>query len=330
MLIRAFFLLFLLCLYPGIIFADRTTTICASGCDQTSIADWLTNVVPATLTQIEIADIQGSITETVTIGTGKTTSSSNYLKITSSYNKNLGNWKDGNGYAITGTLTLSANYTQVEWVEIVGRIAGSNNITPITISQNIIHGVNADLISTGSNTTTTIKNCVLYNNSGASNFKAAVHCGTGGPGTCNVYNSTAFNIRYVAFWKDSATMNVVNSYAGTCGTQGSGSCFDVTTTNSGYNISSDTSATTNCTLGSCVNSKAASAQFKSTTTGSENFNLLQTADIKGVGSDLSATFTIDVVNSTRNVPWDIGAYKYVPTGLLKHGGNVNYGGTVNF
>lgn len=310
--------------------ADRTTTICASGCDQTSIANWLTNVVPATLTQIEIADIQGNLTETVTVGTGKTTSSSNYLKITSSYNKNLGNWKNGNGYAITGTITISANYTQIEWIEVIGNIAGTNNITPVTISQIIAHGVNSDLILTGANATYTIKNTVLYNNSGGSNFKGAIHCGNGGAGTCNVYNCTAFNIRYVAFWRDSATMNVVNSYAGTCGTQGSGNCYDVTATNSGYNISSDTSATTNCTLGSCLNSKTAANQFKNTTTGSENFNILSTADMKGAGSDLSGTFTNDLVNSTRTTPWDVGAYKYVPTGVLSHGGSVNYGGTVNF
>lgn len=307
-MIKKLFLMSMFCLWSSGAWADRTTTICASGCDQTSIANWLTNVVPATLTQVEIADIQGALTETVTIGTGKTTSSSNYLKLTSSINKGKvatdANWSA----EITGNLTVAANYTQIEWQNVTGRISGSSSITPVTIHDVIVHDANENLISTGANSTYTIYNALLYNNTGATNFKSGImQNGTGN--TTNVYNCTAFNMKYRGFDRNAGSgMNVVNSYAGTCG----GTCFDVTTTNSGFNMSSDTSATTSCTLGGCANSKAASTQFVSTTTGSENLHIKAGADIIAAGTSESGVFTNDIDNQTR-VIWDIGADAYFPT-----------------
>lgn len=57
-----------------------------------------------------------------------------------------------------------------------------------------------------------------------------------------------------------------------------------------------------------------SSTFMSAATG--NFTLNLGGYAVGNGLDLSGTFTTDILGFTRTVPWDIGAYKYVPGAFI--------------
>lgn len=95
--------------------------------------------------------------------------------------------------------------------------------------------------------------------------------------------------------------------------------------------SSDTSGSTG--LQSIAYSTSSGAKFTNITSGSENFTLQSGSALIGVGTDLSATFTDDIIGVTRTVPWDIGAFKFVAAGPTSHfdliqGGSVIRGGSL--
>jgi|LULG01.1.fsa_nt_gb hypothetical protein len=84
------------------------------------------------------------------------------------------------------------------------------------------------------------------------------------------------------------------------------SCLSSLHSSSDYNQSADSTASGSNSL----TGKSAANQFVSTTTGSENLHLIESADAVDAGVDLGTTANTDIDNKDRNatdITWDIGA-----------------------
>lgn len=96
-------------------------------------------------------------------------------------------------------------------------------------------------------------------------------------------------------------------------------CYSGGNTNADYDgtIGKTTCASEDGTGGATVAYATGSgAYFTNVTAGSEDFNLSTTdSSLYDAGTDLSATFTDDIVGTTRS-QWDIGAFEYVATSGL--------------
>lgn len=84
-----------------------------------------------------------------------------------------------------------------------------------------------------------------------------------------------------------------------------GDYYGVTLTNTC--ASADASGTAG--LRNIAGSTSTGAKFADLTLGTEDFQIASDSALKGVGTDLSANFTVDIAGTTRTTPWDIGAFK---------------------
>lgn len=125
--------------------------------------------------------------------------------------------------------------------------------------------------------------------------------------TMDCYNVTACTSANYAYHRDGGTMTLTNCYSGN-------------STTADY---SGTITRTSCAHSSSINTFPGStrllahstANFVSVTAGSEDYHLVETALLRGMGTDLSATFTVDIDGDTRSDgAWDIGADEYAAAG----------------
>lgn len=154
--------------------------------------------------------------------------------------------------------------------------------TVITIRNSVLISTGASGHNSGSAVKTwghtTIANCVLANTS-ASATAATVESGFY---TCNIYNCYSYNA-------------------------GSGASY-------GTNLSLTTCASDDATgtsgLTGVAYSTSSGAFFTAITAGSENFTLKSGSALIGTGTDLSGSFTTDIIGATRGTPWDLGVFAY--------------------
>lgn len=101
--------------------------------------------------------------------------------------------------------------------------------------------------------------------------------------------------------RNAGTMTVKNCYVGNCTTEYSGDMTRTTCAHSSATVYS----------GSTASVAYSTANFTNVTAGSENLHLVSGSALIDVGTDLSASFTVDIDGVTRSGTWDIGADEYV-------------------
>lgn len=122
-------------------------------------------------------------------------------------------------------------------------------------------------------------------------------------GTTNAYNGTVYNQYASADYKN----NIIYI-------TGNGQCAEFTAGTHTGNLYYAPAGSVGVTLG--VGERNANPQFVSIPT---NFYLLASSPAIGSGINLSSYFSTDILGSTRTLPWDIGAYKYISTFLTRMG-----------
>lgn len=127
-------------------------------------------------------------------------------------------------------------------------------------------------ISIGNGGTINVLNCVLgqYNNGPGLNGNVNM--------TCNVKNCYAFSGSGAGFGSTHLTITTCASYDGS-----------QSTTSAAYATGSG-------------------AFFTNVTQGSEDYHISSSSALKAAGTDLSGTFTDDIVGATRSAPYDIGVF----------------------
>jgi len=144
-------------------------------------------------------------------------------------------------------------------------------------------------------------NCILFNISRG--FYSGSVSTTAKAYNCTVYGAASSSygiLRIVA----------VNCYVGNFDSE----CFYSLGSGSDYNVSSDTSASDESTNYTDSQSDYAN-YFESVSGGSEDFTLKNDTNTLWslAGTDLSGTFTDDIIGTTRSA-WDIGAFEYAVAG----------------
>ncbi len=144
---------------------------------------------------------------------------------------------------------------------------------------------------------------VTMTNCYATGYNAILH--NAASATITAYNCVIISIAAVAggIRRIGGTASVTNCYA----SGASGSSYQGTITKTTA-ASADSTGSTG--LQNIAYSTSSGAYFRNVTSGSEDFRISSTSGLKGVGTDLSGTFTTDIYGATRAVPWDVGVHKF--------------------
>jgi hypothetical protein len=307
--------------------ANLTVTVKTSGGDYTTLnaalaaqsGDLVANTRILTIECYGMTDTTAAAT-----GAGYTTSASYYIKIVSAdrHNGTAKAVSGGTNYYLStansaAALSLAAEYTRVDGLEVsAARSSNYENAIGMNvvlgtglIENNIVHDCLA-LNSNGSGygiiyyAGCTIRNNIVYNTGDRAITAAS------GYSTDSIHNNTIYNYgtqqtTVAGFYAPATAGGTVKNNLVVKGANG-GACYDygglTPTTNGG----SDTSGE--------IDSLTAADLFTSVTASSEDLRLKAGADAINVGTDLSATFTTDIVGTTRPTganSWDLGAFEYV-------------------
>jgi hypothetical protein len=303
--------------------ADRTVTVKSSGGDYTSLNAALAGESGNLVTNTRILTIECyAMTDTTsaTTGSGYTTSASYYLHITvPTAERHGGVWNSGkyrlrttNAYA--QTLTIGVSYMRITGMQVLNaattngdgavRLTGTGNASSSSIlfDQCLLSttgtrtGYNRGVwISSG---LVTLRNCVVIS---SADRAVSMSYGTNAP-TVVLENCVCIGGTYGVIQGDS-TVTARNCYASGATAAYSGT-MTLTTC-----ASSDATGSTGL-----QNVAYSTSTFTSVTAGSEDFSLVSGSALIDTGTDLSATFTVDIAGTTRSGTWDVGAFTYTASG----------------
>ena len=290
-----------------------TKTIAADGSgDFTTLAAWRDSL-PETLTEPEICQIKGTITETISFA--KATSAANYVEFRAfpgqEHNGTLGSgarWiGGGNGRCLESggrhfrfvNLELVSNGTDAP-TAFSGAVSGAT----LLVSNCIMRAPSMTGTGTMCLWSATTMSVVLEN----SIFISGARCmDSRNVGSMTVRNCTWWSLTDQLVVIAGPTTDIKNCYAGRVG--GTQQVWSSAATPTGsHNASSDTTATARFPTGS-INSVAGTAAFENPTTG--DFRLKTGSVLIDAGVTISG-FTTDIIGTTRpqGAGYDIGAFEY--------------------
>ncbi len=271
------------------------------------------DLVAEARTEVAVAYDDGDFTGALTIS-GSTTDSTHCMEVTvASGQRHAG--QSGAGAVLdlnnsaTG-ITVSDDYTRIGWLQ-VRRTGGADaragvdvtNASNVVLDSLLVYDFNGAAnvygIHGGANSGATIRNCVLYDGTGRGIVADAADS------TFTLQNCTVYGITGRGVSKVSGTLTATNMIAMGCSIEDFGSGLTQS-----YNMSSDASASGTGSLPS----RTASSQLQYVTANNINLHLKAGSDAIDAGSDLSGSFTADIDNGSRSVPWDIGADESAATG----------------
>jgi hypothetical protein len=190
----------------------------------------------------------------------------------------------------------------------------NGSITGWTLRNNVVYNVSDDAIDLWRATGSLVYNNIVYDvGLGTDGDGNGFKLGPGGGGT--IYNNIAYDCRTIGFDNNEGSNSVYNNTSFRNGTYGFQNYQNAGTykNNIAYqNTSGNTNFTgpTNTEENNTWNLSITDPLFASTTEGSGSFlRLSATSPCRDAGSDLSGTFTTDILGKTR-VAWDLGAYEY--------------------
>ncbi|MCH7797809.1 MAG: right-handed parallel beta-helix repeat-containing protein [Planctomycetes bacterium] len=218
---------------------------------------------------------------------------------------------DMGGASVNVPVQIWDPYTKFEWFEVTNSNKDGSTVktaaTNCELSNLIVHDVIKWGIASWDSGTTTVRNCVVYDTGevGIIIFR----------GTTTVENCTVDGTDSAAgiyFLNSAPTVVTIRN------TISVGSAVDfgafttgVTVSYFGYNMFTTTLNFTPSSYDGNNQTPPADLDdlFISTTEGSEDYNLQWDGhDAWDTGLDLSATFTTDITDTTRTLPWEMGAY----------------------
>ena len=318
-------------------YAETVTTICASGCDYTTIDNWETNEgLGLTLTEIKTGNIKDdSGVHNCDSGTidGQTTDASNYMRLYSAPGeRHSGAETDGasgNGSLLNhngGGSCIVANdpYTRLEWLQIKGNgsthnQAISNGSTGgyITVANVIVRDIAIDrAVFRNYNSHGYYINILAYDNTGGTG-DACLEAEQGSA-EVEVYNAAFHNCAEIGFERNNvgSTLKVYNSVAIGSGTTD----FESDLTTVDQNVSGDATA---CDSGGtlnvdCKESVTASNAWEDPT--NHDYTPKSGSDLIDFGNDYATTpagVNIDLKGRDRDAQgdaWDVGAIEFVSGG----------------
>lgn len=327
---KKIFLLLALCLLPLRSWAAYPDyTVCASGCDFTTIAlavadivaNHATPAVPVTITATDNSVETAAITLS-----SMTLSATNTLTITSSG----AGASDGRlqGYIIRPSsgagITVNVSHVIIKGLAFDMSTSGGNGIrvTNSTINNKAIgnffkltagNGVSYGTLA-GNTSFYAYNNVCIGNKSGSYNECIDVGNATDSNNTnYYVYNNTCYRLGR-CFDCDNGTNGTIkiyfsNNYAADTVNENVYRPERANTAGTNNICSSTTGCTTSPLVNGTLNASSYASYFRGHTTG--DFRLQNNGLLNNAGTDLSGTFTTDVTNSTRT-QWDVGAFLYVP------------------
>jgi len=244
--------------------------------------------------------------------TGFTTDSTRYVWIagnSTAAGRHLGVWSASHYRVQVNAASAKAIVDDEEWTRIEGiqaynSNAGSEGVLKVfglagtvTYEGLILRGgdIASPVIFQDQGTASmTVRNCVVYGGSDGIASSGA---------TTLLENVTIAGNSARGVVRNAGTLICRNCYAG-----GSGSGADYASTGTYTNCRSEDGSQSTTVVDYSV---SAGAYFVNITAGSEDFHLGASSALIGAGTDLSGTFTTDIDNQTRSVPWDIGADEFV-------------------
>lgn len=327
---KKIFLLLALCLFPLRSWAAYPDyTVCASGCDFTTIALAVADIVAnhATLTvPVTITATDASVeTATITISS-ITTSATNTLTITSSgAGSSNGRLQ---GYIIRPSsgagITVNVSHTIIKGLAFDMSTSGGNGIriTNSTINQKSIgnffkltagNGISYGTLA-GPTSFYAYNNVCFGNKAGSYNECIDIGNATDSNNTnYYVYNNTCYRLGR-CFDCDNGTNGTIkiyfsNNYAADTVNENVYRPERANTAGTNNICSAATGCSTSPLVSGTQNATSYASYFRGHATG--DFRLQNSGLLNNAGTDLSGTFTTDVTNSTRT-QWDVGAFLYVP------------------
>lgn len=265
---------------------------------------------------IIVGMIDGTLAGKTTID-GFTTSSTNYVKLTSApWNRHQGTASTGSRMTFTTvsgferTVIASNDYTLVEWLIFEPSIGHDHytlriNANNVQFNNNILHPTSCTstmqchgIFNGGTFTGHSVSNNIIYEYNSNSLSGGIVTYSTG---TQNAYNNTVYDCDYNFHMSASGTpliaKNNIAQGGDTADYQGT---YDGSST---HNLSSDATAP------GTINYRTKTVSFVSTST--DNYHL-SSSDVEAynLGTDTTTTANIDIDNfdrDTSGVTWDLGA-----------------------
>lgn len=212
----------------------------------------------------------------------------------------------GSGFS-NSSMNISGSYVTVTGIQIYESYVGAGQPTAIScgastniiVASCIIRGGSQVVQFYGGSGTSTYRNCVLYGSSGNGVLADAY----GSTQVMTFENCTFVACAATGMIRVGNRGSIVakNVYCGGNVTADYNNLTSMTTC-----ASSDTTGTAG--LQSIAYS---TANLTNVTAGSENMHLVTGSALIDVGTDLSASFTVDIDGATRSGTWDIGADEFV-------------------
>lgn len=328
---RKILLLVIFCLLPLRSWAAYPDyTVCASGCDFTTIAlavadivaSHSTPAVPVTITATD-ASVE---TAAITIS-GITLSSTNTLTITSS-GAGASNGRL-QGYIIKPSsgagITVNVSHVIVKGLAFDMSTSNGNGIRITNSATNqksignyfkMTSGSGVSFGQVGGSTSYYAYNNICFGNkSGSFNecIDIANSISIGNNTNFYVYNNTCYGMGrcYDCDNGTNATIKIYfsNNYSGNTVNGDIYRPERANTAGTNNFCASASGCTTSPLINGTNNASSYASYFRGHTTG--DFRLQNSGLLNAAGTDLSGTFTTDVTNSTRT-QWDVGAFLYVP------------------
>lgn len=207
----------------------------------------------------------------------------------------------GNHWVIENNRIYNTNLAGIG--EAISIRIGSGSLTDLVVRNNEIHATNGPGLLVNLNTS----NIQIYNNLFYGNRRGVYLYNTTAD-NIGIYNNVFYNnsdngisVDFTAPTNTSVRNNIFYSNGAVI----DGDALSSTTCDHNLGVPGDTTSTTCSASSSGTNpqfTNAAAAQFT-----------LTAASLSAIGKgvDLSGTFTTDFTGTTRTVPWDVGAYKFV-------------------
>lgn len=177
---------------------------------------------------------------------------------------------------------------------------GGGNVSNNIVRNNTVYanglntGMHGILIGSGSNN-------LCYNNLSYNGYGEGVRLRGGGTGNL-IYNNTIYNNVGAGIHNFSETPNTIYR------------------NNISYNNAGNTNNFQSDTTSYTQDHNLFGTDPLFTAPGSANFHLQPGSPAIGIGADLSSSFTVDIENKTRTVPWDVGAYRFGSSPALSNPG----------
>ncbi|MFN3075351.1 MAG: hypothetical protein ABT940_00440 [Alphaproteobacteria bacterium] len=253
-------------------------------------------------------------TTAATIAGTWTTDSTRYILITSPSSERHSGTYSTSKARMTNTaancLTLTVNYTVVEWMQFSVSTA---NITCVTVNNDGCIVRNCIMRATDTNPQillSMLNNCTIRN---VLAYESGRHGFFFNGGTITCQNCTAANCVRNGFWNLGATAVTITNCLGH--SNGNGSTLwdfvdDGASMTPTYCSASDASTELSSGTGN-----RQSQTFTFVDEANDNYALASTdAGARDLGTSLSGSFTDDCAGNTRSGTWDIGAFEYISAG----------------